>query len=62
MLALREFRFAGAVVAIVEALTRAVETLTDLFGITLLCAAFYGLMGMSAFGAGAYTRSEFSST
>jgi hypothetical protein len=32
MLALREFRFAGAVVAIVEALTRAVETLTDLFG------------------------------
>jgi hypothetical protein len=50
MLALREFRLAGAVVAIVEALSRSVETLADLGGVIVLCGAFYGLMGMSMFG------------
>ena len=50
VLALRRLPSAAAVAAIVEALSRSVETLADLGGVALVCAAFYALMGMSVFG------------
>ncbi len=48
-LALREYPVSGALVAIVEALSRSVDVLIDLSGVTALCAAFYGLMGVALF-------------